>query len=217
MFCSLLQQYLGGYFRYGQLMHTELAPQVRIKIHQRLRAPPFRPPHPSPPSIPSSSTSPSPTRSPPDSPIPPPYAVDTSTTSGSLLGQPGGHSSPDPNRVHSVSLITIYLFTLLMSIISCPPCFQLAQWYLALPPDRDPASISSSEKIKISIDFGTTFCGISYRLPGSSATRYVLSWPGSFANSRRVPCSLLYSRDKNVAAWGFTSQYAAPGDLRYDR
>ncbi|KIY62877.1 actin-like ATPase domain-containing protein [Cylindrobasidium torrendii FP15055 ss-10] len=65
-------------------------------------------------------------------------------------------------------------------------------------------------KLSVSVDFGTTFSGVSYgssRLAGG-VIQQILSWPGSFENFRKIPTCLLYDDVGQVLAWGLEAKNA---------
>ena len=68
-------------------------------------------------------------------------------------------------------------------------------------------------RMSVSLDFGTTFSGVSY---GSSrimsgTVQQILSWPGATENFRKIPTCLLYDEYGQVIAWGLEAKNASPG------
>lgn len=71
---------------------------------------------------------------------------------------------------------------------------------------------SDEGRMSISIDFGTTFSGVSY---GSSriesgAVQQILAWPGAAETFRKIPTCLLYDEMGRVVAWGLEAKNASP-------
>lgn len=72
--------------------------------------------------------------------------------------------------------------------------------------------------MSVSVDFGTTFSGISY---GSSridrgVVQQVLQWPGTSETFRKIPTCLVYDDSSNLLAWGLEAKYGGrvPGTYR---
>lgn len=73
-------------------------------------------------------------------------------------------------------------------------------------------------RMSVSVDFGTTFSGISY---GSSridhgVVQQILQWPGTSETFRKIPTCLVYDDSANLLAWGLEAKYTGhdPGAYR---
>ena len=66
--------------------------------------------------------------------------------------------------------------------------------------------------MSVSIDFGTTFSGVSYGSSriASGTVQQILIWPGASENFRKIPTCLLYDEGGRVAAWGLEAKNASP-------
>jgi hypothetical protein len=70
----------------------------------------------------------------------------------------------------------------------------------------------SDGRMSISVDFGTTFSGVSYgssRIEGGTIQQ-ILKWPGSDETHRKIPTCLLYDSRGQVVAWGLEAKKYGP-------
>jgi hypothetical protein len=74
------------------------------------------------------------------------------------------------------------------------------------------AAPSDEGRMSVSIDFGTTFSGVSYGSSriASGTVQQILIWPGASENFRKIPTCLLYDEGGRVAAWGLEAKNASP-------
>lgn len=71
-------------------------------------------------------------------------------------------------------------------------------------------------KLCVSVDFGTTFSGVSYvsSCLASSEVQQILSWPGATQHFRKIPTCLLYDSRGRVISWGLAAKYDRPGEFQ---
>jgi hypothetical protein len=74
------------------------------------------------------------------------------------------------------------------------------------------AAPSDEGRMSVSIDFGTTFSGVSYGSSriASGTVQQILVWPGASENFRKIPTCLLYDETGRVMAWGLEAKNASP-------
>ncbi|KAF9511780.1 hypothetical protein BS47DRAFT_1140730 [Hydnum rufescens UP504] len=57
-------------------------------------------------------------------------------------------------------------------------------------------------KAFVSIDFGTTYSGVSYAISSPGEVRQILAWPGSTHYFSKIPTCLVYDALGDIRAWG---------------
>ncbi|KAF9510360.1 hypothetical protein BS47DRAFT_1331774 [Hydnum rufescens UP504] len=57
-------------------------------------------------------------------------------------------------------------------------------------------------KAFVSIDFGTTYSGVSYAISSPGEVRQILAWPGSTHSFSKIPTCLVYDALGDIRAWG---------------
>ncbi|KAL0639028.1 hypothetical protein Q9L58_001910 [Maublancomyces gigas] len=68
--------------------------------------------------------------------------------------------------------------------------------------------MTSNHRLKVGIDFGTTFSGISWIYTMKpDEVNVVMKWPGAPNASAKVPSEILYSSDGTVRKWGFQLKF----------
>ena len=94
------------------------------------------------------------------------------------------------------------------------PGYQVSMQQISSQANQGPtvAAPSDEGRMSVSIDFGTTFSGVSYGSSriASGIVQQILVWPGASENFRKIPTCLLYDETGRVIAWGLEAKNASP-------